>query len=135
MISSINRDLMARAAFQCKAFARSLMSFELQALTLQQQKSSRLQEYYDRIHEIYAHLDEPDGMEGVSSMILSPSLEHKIREHESTGKWTAAQSCWEVRLQQSPDNFDYHLGLLRCLRNLGHYRAYFEIYFWIPQLI
>jgi serine/threonine-protein kinase ATR len=26
-----------------------------------------------------------------------------------------------VRLQQSPDNVDFHLGLLRCLRNLGHY--------------
>ena len=112
---------MAKAAFQCKAYARSLMSFEQQILTLQQQGNQHLEDYYDRVHEIYAHLDEPDGMEGVSSLILSPSLEHQIREHESTGKWTAAQSCWEVRLQHNPDNLEYHLGLLRCLRNLGHY--------------
>jgi serine/threonine-protein kinase ATR len=54
-------------------------------------------------------------------ILVVPSLEHQIRQHESTGRWTSAQSCWEVRLQQSPDNLDFHLGLLRCLRNLGHY--------------
>lgn len=100
------------------------MSFEQQILELRKLNNKKsLEEYYDRLHEIYAHLDEPDGMEGVSPLILSPSLEHQIREHESTGKWTAAQSCWEVRLQHSPNNLDFHLGLLRCLRNLGHYGA------------
>jgi serine/threonine-protein kinase ATR len=123
ILSSIDPNLMAKAALQCKAYARSLMSFESQILTLRTISSSHqdLPEYYERLHEIYAYLDEPDGMEGVSAMILSPSLEHQIRQHESTGRWTSAQSCWEVRLQQSPDSLDFHLGLLRCLRNLGHY--------------
>lgn len=101
------------------------MNFERQIVALRQQdalESTRdLTPHYERLHEIYAHLDEPDGMEGISMLILSPSLEHKIRQHESTGQWTGAQSCWEVRLQQSPDNLEFHLGLLRCLRNLGHY--------------
>lgn len=114
---------MAKAALQCKAYARSLMNFERQIVDLRDSKSGSedLPDYYERLHEIYAHLDEPDGMEGVSTLILSPSLEHQIRQHESTGRWTSAQSCWEVRLQQSPDNLEFHLGLLRCLRNLGHY--------------
>jgi serine/threonine-protein kinase ATR len=118
---------MARAALQCKAYARSLMNFEQQVSTLlsRSPQSEDLPSYYERLHEIYSHLDEPDGMEGVSAMILSPSLEHQIRQHESTGQWTSAQSCWEVRLQQSPDNVDFHLGLLRCLRNLGHYGTSF----------
>ncbi|OBZ70466.1 Serine/threonine-protein kinase atr [Grifola frondosa] len=123
ILSSIDQRLMAKAALQCKAYARSLMNFEQQILEKQQQQASngQLQDYFERLHEIYAHLDEPDGMEGVSTLILSPSLEHQIRQHESTGRWTSAQSCWEVRLQHSPDNLDFHLGLLRCLRNLGHY--------------
>lgn len=123
ILSSINQNLMARAALKCKAYARSLMNFERQIVALKQQSpySKDLPTYYERLHEIYSHIDEPDGMEGVSSLILSPSLEHQIRQHESTGRWTSAQSCWEVRLQQSPDNVDFHLGLLRCLRNLGHY--------------
>jgi serine/threonine-protein kinase ATR len=119
---------MAKAALQCKAYARALMNFERQIVALQSSPttSKDLPLYYERLHEIYAHLDEPDGMEGVSTLILSPSLEHQIRQHESTGRWTSAQSCWEVRLQQSPDNLDFHLGLLRCLRNLGHYGTQFR---------
>jgi serine/threonine-protein kinase ATR len=125
ILTSINRDLMARAALQCKAFALALMNFEHQIMAMKSQHPSAtqktMQEYYERLHEIYAHIDEPDGMEGISTMIMSPSLEHQIRQHESMGHWTSAQSCWEVCLQQSPDNLDFHLGLLRCLRNLGHY--------------
>lgn len=123
ILSSIDQALMAKAAFKCKAFARSLMNFEQQVITIQERDTSErhLSEYYEKLHEIYAQLDEPDGMEGISTLILAPTLEHQIREHESTGRWTSAQSCWEVRLQESPDNVEFHLGLLRCLRNLGHY--------------
>ncbi|KAI5124851.1 hypothetical protein M0805_007285 [Coniferiporia weirii] len=123
ILASIDQVLVAKAAFECKAYARSLMNFEKQIISLRNGGTSRddLQVYYDRLHEIYSHLDEPDGMEGISAFITLPSLEHQIRQHESTGRWTSAQSCWEVRLQQSQDKLDYHLGLLRCLRNLGHY--------------
>lgn len=137
MLSSINHDLMAKAALQCKAYARSMMNFERQVVALRERETpastKELTAHYERLHEIYAHLDEPDGMEGISMLILSPSLEHKIRQHESTGQWTAAQSCWEVRLQQSPDNLEFHLGLLRCLRNLGHYGSYSVLcfLFWV----
>ena len=123
VLSNVDQDLMAKAAFQCKAYARSLMSFERHLVSLRQRNadSAEIQSCYERLHEIYCNLDEPDGMEGISTLILSPTLEHQIRQHESTGRWTSAQSCWELRLQQSPDNLEYHIGLLRCLRNLGHY--------------
>lgn len=128
MLCSINHDLMAKAALKCRAYARSMMNFERQIVALRERETpastKELTPHYECLHEIYAHLDEPDGMEGISMLILSPSLEHKIRQHESTGQWTAAQSCWEVGLQQSPDNLKFHLGLLRCLRNLGHYGSY-----------
>jgi len=128
ILSSIPRELVARAALQCKAFARSLMSFEGQVFDLKSNDAAEadLQPYYEHLHEIYANLDEPDGMEGVSTLVLSPSLEHQIRQHESTGRWTSAQSCWEVKLQSNPNNLDYHIGLLRCLRNLGHYGRFFH---------
>jgi serine/threonine-protein kinase ATR len=134
ILSSIDQHLMAKAALECKAYARSLMNFERQIVTLQERSAHKSDffPYYERLHEIYAHLDEPDGMEGISTLILSPSLEHQIRQHESTGRWTSAQSCWEVRLQQSPDNLDFHLGLLRCLRNLGHY-GQSVLYFYVTQ--
>jgi len=123
VLSSIETELMANAAMKSKAYARSLRNFEQRMVQLRKdgRSNSELQTYFERLHQIYAELDEPDGMEGVSTFVISPSLEHQIREHESTGRWTSAQSCWEVRLQQSPDDINLHLGLLKCLRNLGHY--------------
>lgn len=124
VLSSIESELMANAALQSRAYARSLRSFEQRVYQLKRSQKlpdHDLQEYYERIHQIYAELDEPDGMEGISTFVIAPSLEHQIREHESTGRWTSAQSCWEVRLQQDPDDVSLHVGLLKCLRNLGHY--------------
>ncbi|KAK7696228.1 hypothetical protein QCA50_000881 [Cerrena zonata] len=124
VLTSIDQSLMAKAALTSKAYARALMCFE-QLLFVNHDgtadPSVAVQAQYEQLHEIYAHLDEPDGMEGISTMILSPSIEHQIREHESTGHWTSAQSCWEVHLQRSPNDLDSHVGLLRCLKNLGHY--------------
>ncbi|CCF54683.1 hypothetical protein NDA11_002719 [Ustilago hordei] len=119
----ISQELLAQASLQCKAYSRALLNFELRVRSMRAQGKGDpdLQGYYENMHRIYAHLDEPDGMEGISTRVISPSLEHQIREHESTGRWTSAQSCWEVELQQRPDDPDLHLGLLRCLRNLGHY--------------
>ncbi|PWZ03108.1 hypothetical protein BCV70DRAFT_197342 [Testicularia cyperi] len=119
----ISQELMAHASLQCKAYSRALLNFEnrVRSMRLAGKRDDDLQPYYEDLHRIYAQLDEPDGMEGISARVISPSLEHQIREHESTGRWTSAQSCWEVELQRRPDDVDLHLGLLRCLRNLGHY--------------
>jgi len=138
LLASIDRELIAKAAFECKAYARALMNFERQIQNREERGISsddpELQVYYERLHEIYSHLDEPDGMEGVNSRVLNASLEHQIRQHESMGHWTSAQSCWEVRLQESPDNLEYHIGLLRCLRNLGHYGLSCIVFTNIPLL-
>ncbi|KAK8854748.1 hypothetical protein IAR55_003487 [Kwoniella newhampshirensis] len=133
VLSSIETELMANAALQSKAYARSLRSFEQRIVQLRREKreNTELQTYFERLHQIYSELDEPDGMEGVSAFVISPSLEHQIREHESTGRWTSAQSCWEVRLQQSPDEVALHVGLLKCLRNLGHYAPFAAEAAWI----
>lgn len=124
IFSEIDSGLVAQAALQCKAYPRSLLNFEQRILALQSAKSDHSQELdqqFEELHRIYARLDEPDGMEGVSTRILTPSLEHQISEHESTGRWTSAQSCWEVLIREKPNDLDRHMGLLRCLRNLGHY--------------
>jgi len=125
LLQDIPHILVGQAALTCKSYARSLLNFESHIVAQRAQKGNAkdkdLQAYYENLHECYADLDEPDGMEGISTKILSPSILHQIREHESTGRWTSAQSCWEVKLQQKPDEPANHVGLLRCLRNLGHY--------------
>ncbi|MBW0473796.1 hypothetical protein O181_013511 [Austropuccinia psidii MF-1] len=138
IIAEISQELIASAALYCKDHARALLNCEQQVLQLKGVNEATVQslagetdrklppqddliKYYEKAHEIYAAIDEPDGMEGISAKITVPSILHQIREHESTGRWTSAQSCWEVELQRQPDELRSHLGLLRCLRNLGHY--------------
>jgi serine/threonine-protein kinase ATR len=139
IMTQISPELIASAALYCKDHARALLNIEQQILKLEGGQISsgqslivneaahnispeqQLQKYYEKAHEIYASVDEPDGMEGISAKITAPSIPHQIREHESTGRWTSAQSCWEVQLQRNPDELRSHVGLLRCLRNLGHY--------------
>ncbi|KAI9610104.1 hypothetical protein H4Q26_007102 [Puccinia striiformis f. sp. tritici PST-130] len=139
IITQISPELIASAALYCKDHARALLNIEQQILKLEGGQvasgqslivdestdnispQEQLQKYYEKAHEIYAAVDEPDGMEGISAKITAPSIPHQIREHESTGRWTSAQSCWEVQLQRHPEELRSHLGLLRCLRNLGHY--------------
>lgn len=123
VIASISQELMARASLTCRAYARSLLNFEqrIRGLRASGKEDHDLQSYYEQLHIIYADIDEPDGMEGISTCIISPTLEHQIREHETTGRWTSAQSCWEVQIQADPVEPTNHVGLLRCLRNLGHY--------------
>ena len=123
LLQDIPHILVGQAALTCKAYARSLLNYESHIVgqQLQSKDESVMQTYYENLHECYANLDEPDGMEGISTKIVSPSVLHQIREHESTGRWTSAQSCWEVLLQQAPDEAQNHIGLLTCLRHLGHY--------------
>jgi serine/threonine-protein kinase ATR len=122
LFGSLPQSMVADAAFQAKSHARALLNYERILYEMQTNNPSvKPQHHYERMHHIYAELNEPDGMEGVSVSIISPSLEHQIREHEMTGRWTSAQSCWEVQLQLKPDDPNSHLGLLRCLKNLGHH--------------
>ncbi|KAM0756274.1 hypothetical protein T439DRAFT_320977 [Meredithblackwellia eburnea MCA 4105] len=123
-IRDVQYTLVGQAALTCKSYARSLLNFEahiVERRASNNTSNAELQMYFENLHECYANLDEPDGMEGISTNIIAPSILHQIREHESTGRWTSAQSCWEVKLQQTPGDPANHLGLLRCLRNLGHY--------------
>jgi serine/threonine-protein kinase ATR len=138
VISAIPQDLMANAAFRCKAFARALLNFEKRVVslrTIDSRSDEDLQDIYEKLHEIYADLDEPDGMEGISTKIISPTMAHQIREHESTGRWTSAQSCWEVHLQLNPNDAESHIGLLKCLLNLGHYGNYVSSLVFFSGLI
>ncbi|KDE08289.1 hypothetical protein MVLG_01552 [Microbotryum lychnidis-dioicae p1A1 Lamole] len=124
-LQAIPRIVVGHAALTCKAYARALLAYESHIVAYNSQKDvpedHHLQDDYEHLHECYAALDEPDGMEGISTKITSAGVQHQIREHESTGRWTSAQSCWEIMLQEEPMNPNNHVGLMRCLQNLGHY--------------
>ncbi len=65
----ISQELLAQASMQCKAYSRALLNFELRVRTMRNDGKTDhdMQTYYENMHRIYAHLDEPDGMEGIST--------------------------------------------------------------------
>ncbi|KAI9005259.1 hypothetical protein BC832DRAFT_531539 [Gaertneriomyces semiglobifer] len=123
-LERIPEEVGAAAAYRSKAYARALRYFERHIRREQETKDATgLQPLYEHLQKIYAHLDEPDGMAGIATKLLTPSLEQQILEHESTGDWAAAQTCYELLLQREPDVLDHHIGYISCLRNLGHFET------------
>lgn len=121
LLSKIPQNLMAEASYRCEAYARALMHFEQHIRSERENNNGGdLQPLYAHLQRIYAHIDEPDGMEGITSTLQARNLEQQILEEENVGRWTAAQTCYELSLQENPNNLDYQLGLIKCFKNLGH---------------
>ncbi|KAI9332338.1 hypothetical protein BDR26DRAFT_645605 [Obelidium mucronatum] len=120
-LTGIPTVLMAEASYRSKSYARALLHYEQHIRNEKRVKSeAEMQPAYGFLQKIYSHMEEPDGIEGFSTMFLNPTLEQQILEHESAGRWTSAQTCYEICLQNNPDEVKLHIGLINCLKNLGH---------------
>ncbi|KAF9211017.1 serine/threonine-protein kinase M1 [Podila verticillata] len=123
-LTSISHGIIAMASLRCKAFARALFHSEQQIRDARQDprvKPEALQELYEKLQEIYVHMEDPDGMEGLSSKITSGAQAQSLRQCESAGRWNEAHSYYESWLRTQPNNLDPHLGVYKCLDNLGQY--------------
>ena len=125
VLSTLPADLMANASFQCGSYARALFHWEQY---IRDSEKSRPDDEMDRLYarwqEIYIHLDEPDGIEGISAKFKFQTFDQQILEHETAGHWGAAQSCYELALQQDPSNLVFQKGFLNCIKQSGHHETY-----------
>jgi serine/threonine-protein kinase ATR len=125
VLSALPPDLMANASFQCGSYARALFHWEQYIRDNEKnQPEDGMDQMYARWQEIYNHLDEPDGIEGISAKFTSQTFEQQILEHETAGHWSAAQSCFELALQQEPSNVTFQKGFLNCIKQSGHHETY-----------
>ena len=60
---------------------------------------------------------------GIAALRSTSTVQEQMRDYESSGQWSEALTCYEQALQQKPDHLPFHIGLLDCLRNLGHLRT------------
>lgn len=74
-----------------------------------------------RLQDIYAHIDEPDGLEGLSARLQILDIDQQVLGHRKAGRWTAAQTWYEIRLAAEPDNSDVQHDLLTCLKQTGQH--------------
>ncbi len=126
LLSSIPAEIISRRAVECKSYARALFHWE-QYIRQEKHKpelhgqSSGLETLYERLQDIYTQIDEPDGIEGISSHLHVLNIDQQILEHRKAGRWTAAQSWYEILLNEKPDDVDVQVNLLNCLRESGQY--------------
>ncbi|XP_071844608.1 serine/threonine-protein kinase ATR-like isoform X2 [Apostichopus japonicus] len=115
-LKQIPQDVLSRASYQCKAYARALMHFEAHLKS----DGNNLQNHLPFLQKIYVALDEPDGVLGVSATrMVKPTLNDQILDHESKGKLGEAQACYEQAIQLEPNHLGNHQGLLKSLMDLG----------------
>jgi serine/threonine-protein kinase ATR len=119
----IPQDMLSTASIRCDSYPRALLHLEHHIRDNELSNENNAGILLNQMQRIYAQLNDSDALEGLSTKIVNPSLEQQIIHHEVCGRWSAAQSCYEVLLQKNPQETTYQLGLLECLQNMGHYES------------
>ncbi|KAI8906309.1 hypothetical protein EDD86DRAFT_210343, partial [Gorgonomyces haynaldii] len=115
--------VLGNASLRVGAYPRALMHFDKHIRVLRNKSTpEEMQPLYEQLQKIYCHLGDADALEGLYTMLINPDIEQQLLHHTSTGKWTIAQSSYEAMLRQS-DSPETRMGLLDCLKNLGHYES------------
>lgn len=126
MLAVIPADVMSRRAVECKSYSRALFHWE-QFIRQKRERPNGthseddVEPLYERLQEIYTQIDEPDGIEGISEHLQVLNIDQQILEHRKAGRWTAAQSWYELLLTERPTDLDVQYNLLTSLKESGQY--------------
>ncbi len=121
VLKSLDPELISRRSVDCKDYARALFFLEPHLETKKNASDDELERLLGKIQDIYTEIDDPDGLEGVSAHLVDISLDQQALNHRKAGRWTAAQTWYEIRFAESPDNVDIQLDLLTCLKESGQH--------------
>ena len=117
MLRSIPPNVITQRSIECKSFARALLHWEEYIHS----KKDSIDDDYRRLQDIYAQIDEPDGIEGISSCMHVLNAESQILEHRKGGRWQAVQNWYEMQMTEEPDNVDVQINLLHALKESGQH--------------
>lgn len=117
LVRAIQPETITQRSIECKSFARALLHWE-QYIHAKQDPSD---EDYRRLQDIYAQIDEPDGIEGISSCMHVLNADSQVLEHVKNDRWLAAQNWYDMRLTESPDDTEVQWNLLYSLKASGQY--------------
>ncbi|PNS15892.1 hypothetical protein CAC42_7998 [Sphaceloma murrayae] len=122
LTSSIPANIIAQRAIECGSYTRALFHWEN---FIREQKDSQdlnvgdRDAMYTRLQEIYSEIDEPDGLDGIAAQMNLLTPEQQAWQHLQAGRWTAAQSWYDIELMSKPDDRSAQEGLLMCLQQSG----------------
>jgi serine/threonine-protein kinase ATR len=119
----IPSEIVSQRAVECKSFSRALFYWEQHIRKTRNNENNSISDtsLLERLQDIYTQIDEPDGIEGISAHLHVLDIEQQILGHRKAGRWTAAQSWYEIKLAEVPDDIDVQVNLLTCLRESGQH--------------
>ncbi|KAJ4018241.1 serine/threonine-protein kinase M1 [Fusarium irregulare] len=124
-LDKIPAELIAQRAVDCNDYARALFHLEQHAQKIEQRKrqpGERIR-LLQKLQDMYANVDEPDGLDGISAHLQVLDLNQQILSHRKAGRWTAVQNWYEIKLAKEPANTDAQIDLLHCLKQAGQHEA------------
>lgn len=122
-LDSIPPQSISYCAVECNDYARALLYLEQHAQKMERQagrpgeRTALLQD----MQAMYANIDEPDGLEGISAHLPALDIQQQILSHKKAGRWTAAQTWYEMQLAEQPEKLDVQIDLLHCLKQAGQH--------------
>lgn len=129
LLAGIPPNGLSKRAMQCGSYARALFHWEQFIRKIENQENAHtdqdeLNVHYKHLQDIYAQIEEPDGIEGISAQLHILDPEQQILEHKRAGRWTAVQSWYELALAENPDDGNAQNELLLCLKASGQHGKY-----------
>ncbi|KAJ4263990.1 serine/threonine-protein kinase M1 [Fusarium torreyae] len=122
-LDMIPAELIAQRAVDCNEYARALFHLEQHAQKMEQRKREpgERTRLLEKLQNIYANVDEPDGLDGISAHLQVLDINQQILSHRKAGRWTAVQNWYEMQLAKDPDDTDVQIDLLHCLKQAGQH--------------
>lgn len=123
LLSSIPAEIISTRAVECEAYSRALFHWEqhIRQARAADATEAEVNPLLERLQKIYSQIDEPDGVDGISAHLHVLDIDQQILGHRKAGRWTAAQSWYEIKLSEEPDNADVQVNLLHCLKESGQH--------------
>ncbi|KAI1003089.1 Protein kinase [Podosphaera aphanis] len=123
VMKMISPDIISARAVECKSYSRALFYWEQHIRDIREndKRPETRTTLLHRLQDIYNQIDEPDGIEGISAYLHVLDIDQQILGHRRSGRWTTAQSWYEIKFAEQPENVDIQLNLLTCLKESGQH--------------
>ncbi|KAH8816823.1 protein kinase-like protein rad3 [Xylogone sp. PMI_703] len=123
VLDMIPAEIVSNRAVECKSYARALFYWEqyIRAVKDNASPNTTTTGLLERLQEIYSQIDEPDGIEGISAHLPVLNIEQQVLGHRKVGRWSAAQSWYEIKLAQEPEDHEAQVNLLTCMKESGQH--------------
>ncbi|KAF3207545.1 serine/threonine-protein kinase M1, variant 2 [Orbilia oligospora] len=122
LLSKLPPKLIGERSIQCQSYSRALFYWE-QYMRKCRSEQTNMETLYTQMQSIYSEIDEPDGIEGISTKLSVVNIEQQILEHRKAGRWLAVQSWYEHLLKEKPTDIDLQYGLLTSLKESGQHET------------